>query len=266
MKRTTSIAAMTLIVLCSTASTSHACFCMPWLNPFNWLGFHGCGNYGGCGYQTYGYQQPIYSGYQQPMYAAPQMLNYPVAPTSPGCGCTGAVQPQQTMSAVRVPVTNYRAVTQYVPQTTYQTQYQYSTQQAVAYAQPTMSYAQPSIAYSQPSVAYDAYGQNSLAYGVPSYNTAALPMPMPEGTSYPPTMTPPTYPAPMYSAPTIFQASPNVATPSYSGDVHGDHEYPSQSAVTPSAPIQWYQNKNAIRPVSYSVSPVSAKSYSATVR
>ncbi len=266
MKRTTSIAAMTLIVLCSTASTSHACFCMPWLNPFNWLGFHGCGNYGGCGYQTYGYQQPIYSGYQQPMYAAPQMLNYPVAPTSPGCGCTGAVQPQQTMSAVRVPVTNYRAVTQYVPQTTYQTQYQYSTQQAVAYAQPTMSYAQPSIAYSQPSVAYDAYGQNSLAYGVPSYDTAALPMPMPEGTSYPPTMTPPTYPAPMYSAPTIFQASPNVATPSYSGDVHGDHEYPSQSAVTPSAPIQWYQNKNAIRPVSYSVSPVSAKSYSATVR
>ena len=265
MKRTFFTAAMTLVVILSTAATSQACLCLPWLNPFAWLGFHGCG-YGGCGggYQTYGYQQPMYGAYQLPIYAAPQMLNYPIAPTAPGCGCTTALPQQQMMSAVQVPVTSYRAVTQYVPQTTYQTQYRYTSQPTMAYTQPSVAHIQSIPAYSQPTANHGAYSYGT-AYESPAFNDSTTQHAMPGGPGLPPTMTYPSPPAPVYSAPTIFQPTQNIATPMHSGDINGDHEYPSQSAVTPT-PIQWYQNRNAVRPVSYGVTPVSARTYSASVR
>jgi len=255
---------MTLVILLSTATTTQACLYTPWLAPFAWLGFHGCGGCAG-GYQTYGYQQPVYSGYQQPMYAAPQMLNYPIAPTASACGCTSALPQQQAMTAVQVPVTSYGAVTQYVPQTTYQTQYRYTAQPAMAYAQPSMAYGQPTVAYPQQSM---AFAQPASNYGAHSYETTAIntpeynynSMPMQQSSGFSPTMS-----APIYSPPTIFQPSQSIATPMHSGDINGDHEYPSQSAVSP-APIQWYQNRSSVRPVSYGVTPVSARTYSASVR
>ncbi|MCA9018211.1 MAG: hypothetical protein KDA77_23015, partial [Planctomycetaceae bacterium] len=108
---------------------------IPWLDPFAWLGFYGCGwgccGYGGgCGYGGYGGYGGGYGGYgggyaYGPGYGygyAPPAYGYapPAAPVmpyqaAPGCDCTGSVQPQMQMSAVQVPVTTYRPVTQYVP-------------------------------------------------------------------------------------------------------------------------------------------------------
>ena len=262
MRRSIFTAAMTLVILLSNTSTSQACCFLPWLNPLTWFGC-GYGCYNPCGYGRCGYPGYQAFGYQQPMYAAPQMMNYPIAPVSPGCGCTSALpQQQMSLTAVQVPVTSYRAVTQYVPQTTYQTQYRYAAQPAVAYSQQAAMFAQPSIAYSPGATSFEqptmAYGQPM--YGTPgsTYNTATIPMPDTSGMLQQGV-------APVYSAPTVFGPSQSIATPIYSGDVNGDHEYPSQSAVTPQ-PIQWYQNRSAIRPASYGVGHESVKTYSGSVR
>ena len=254
------IFAATLALL--SAAPANAC-CLPyipWLDPFAWLGLYGCGGccgyggYGGYGYGCgngcyggYGYGMPSYGyGYQ----AMP--MNYPVAPVapmSPGCNCTGAVAPQAQLTAVQVPVTTYRAVTQYVPQTTYQTQYQYQATSAVAYG----GYAAPTTAM-MPATTYPT--------------TAALPAPsVYSGGVYNSQFAPaPVYTNPgMYSSPMMGQPSMNVASP-MSGDVHGDHEFPPQSAANPPIYLNSAQQTVPVRRVSYGVTPQAPRTYSAVVR
>lgn len=273
MKRSITVGILTVFVGLSTASSSQACLYIPWLDPFAWLGFYGCGNGYGCGAGGVGYAPSYGYGYgqqqayvpQAPVYAAPQTLNYPIAPASPGCNCTSAA-PQPTMAAVRVPVTTYRAVTQYVPQTTYRTQYR-AVQQSYAATQPVwgsgLAYGgYPATAYggytSPYSTAYYGSAYSSAALPVPTYNTAALP-----AAGYP---VAPSVAAPIYQAPGI---QGGVATPLPTGDINGDHEYPTQSALVP-RPNPYRPMQPQIRPVSYTRPPVprpsAARAYPSAVR
>lgn len=228
---------------------------IPWLDPFAWMGLYGCG-YGGCGYNpcgyggcynNYGVMPQVYAP-QAPLYAAPQRLNYPVAPASPGCNCTGSA-PQPALTAVQVPVTTYRAVTQYVPQTTYRTQYRSVTPGAISStygAYPSFpTYTAPRAAYSY-GTTYTPYSTAMVtpSYATPTFSTPTL------AQSYPvQSYTPPTYASQTFSAPTIPTqvypsptptpesfSTPSTPTPIASpvpGDIYGDHEYPTQSAVRP---------------------------------
>ncbi|MDG1893688.1 MAG: hypothetical protein P8J37_02150 [Fuerstiella sp.] len=256
MKRSTLLFVATLIIACTTANTANAC-CLPYiLNPFAWFGFYGCGyGYGAPGYAGagYGYGHPGYGGYgyggYQPAYRGgytPQapIMNYPTA--APACNCTSVIPQQPALTAVQVPVTTYRAVTQYVPQTTYQTQYR---QAAIpAYQNTTAAYA-PSF----------GGGVNYPVAG--TYNIA----PAPAAAAYAPTTAPVMSSPTVYGNPTIYQATPNVATPHPAGDVAGDHEYPIQGMVAPVIPSA-QQNVVPIRRVSYGVTPRSPVRYGSVVR
>ena len=268
MKRTTQLTVLTFALTFLSATSANACCIpyIPWLDPFAWLGFYGCGGcYGGAAYGA-AYQQPVYGGYQQPVYNsyAPAM-SYPVAPM-PGCNCTGALPQQQTMAAVQVPVTTYRAVTQYVPQTTYRTQYQPTT----TYAQPPQVAAAPSYypgAYQggYPTAAMPTGGYPTTAYypGTPTATQSYYDGGIVPGTVHP--STPVMSPGMQYSP--GMEYSPGIVYPQPLGDVAGDHEYPSQSAVVPSPrPVQQYRTVNPIRPASYGVTPQPARTFSAAVR
>ncbi|MCR9199174.1 MAG: hypothetical protein NXI04_11045 [Planctomycetaceae bacterium] len=264
MKRFLTITILTICAGLSTAQSSQACMYIPWLDPFAWMGFYGCG-YGGCGYNpcgyggcnNYGVMPQVYAP-QAPLYAAPQTLNYPVTPASPGCNCTSSA-PQPTLTAVQVPVTTYRAVTQYVPQTTYRTQYRTVSPGAVSSTYGTY----PSVpAYTAPRSAYSygtAYTPYSTAIVTPSYAPPTFASPT-LAQSYPvqsyPTQSyaPPTYASQTFSAPTIPSqvypsptpesfSTPSIPTPIASpvpGDIYGDHEYPTQSAVRPQPTARAY--------------------------
>ena len=255
MRRITQLTVLTFAALLLTTSSVQACCIpyIPWLDPFAWLGFYGCG--GGCGCYG-GYQQPVYGGYQQPIYSGayvPQM-NYQVAQT-PSCGCTAAVaQPQY--SAVQVPVTTYQPVTQYVPRTTYRTEYR--PQVASVYA--GSGYYSSNIAYSPAPV----YSGAPVYSASPSYQ---LPAPTAYGTGTPATAYDANpggtvIPSNVYPSNTFLP--PAYSQPMPMGDVAGDHEYPSQSAV---APQLYYQHRGVpVRPASYGVTPQAARTFSAAVR
>ena len=262
MKRSVSIAILTVIVGLSTTASTQACLYIPWLDPFAWLGFYGCGGYGnGCGPQT-GYGCGNYGGYGYSGYAAPQVyapqpvyapsvMNYAPQNITPGCNCTSAlpVQQQQAMTAVQVPVTSYRAVTQYVPQTTYRTEYRAVQQNygmAAAYGQYPTTAAYPTTGY--PATAYQGYQSPYSGYYGATYNTAALPV-------QPSYVAPPQ--VPYYGAP-VMQPPTGVANPYGAGDINGDHEYPAQSAVAPPRP--------SIQQASYVLPPRSARAYPGAVR
>lgn len=247
MKRSTVLTVLTLAMAFSSASTARACCYIPWLDPFAWLGFYGCGYGCGGGYGAWGggygggyarYAPPVYNTYQPQVYsgyAAPQMA-YPVAPAS-DCGCTGSagvgvpqvpmmIQPQAmapTMQAVQVPVTTYRAVTQYVPQTTYQTQYRYST---------------------QPS---------TMAYTTPTYSAGVYP-----GATYSAAQ------APVYSQP-MLQSAPSIASPAHSGEYMGEVEYPTQSSMAPIIPNS-HSGTTPVRAATYGVTPRAARTFPASIR
>jgi len=266
MKRSTYTMVLAFMLGISTASQASACLCIPyipWLDPFQWLGFYGCGGgyggggcgYGGCaggyggGYAPMATPSYGYGGYAP---AAP-MMSYPVAPATPGCSnCTGALpvpQQQQAMTAVQVPVTTYRAVTQYVPQTTYQTQYRP--------AAPAVAYQPQALGYQQ------AYGYNpaQTAYAAPVYGGGLMNPATAYNAPIPQTAMAPQYAAPQYANP--YYPSPIAANPG--GDVLGDHEWPTQSAQIPV-----YQNSHSggvpARRASYGVPPQSARTFSATVK
>lgn len=280
MKRSTFSMILTFVLGISTAGQASACLCLPYipfLDPFAWLGFYGCGGGygGGCGaggygggYGGYGYAPSAQYGY------APQQMAYPqqMAPVNPGCSnCTGAlpVPQQQAMTAVQVPVTTYRAVTQYVPQTTYQTQYRPAPTASVAY-QP-----QAAVAYQPQQFGYQqAYGYQpaQTAYAAPVYGgvmnpTTAYNGMMPAQTAYAqPTYTTqsyatPSFETPYYTAPT-FQP-PVIASPA--GDVFGDHEWPAQSAQVPVI-LNSHTGRVPVQPISYGVTPRSARTFNATVK
>ena len=267
MKRSITVGILTVFVGLSTASTSQACLYIPWLDPFAWLGFYGCGGGygcgaygGGCGYAApsygYGYQQQQAYVPQVPVYSAPQILNYPIAPATPDCNCTSAA-PQPQMAAVRVPVTTYRAVTQYVPQTTYRTQYR-PIQPAYAVTQPVYG---SGLAYGgYPATAYGSYvspystAYNTAGLQMPTSNTA--PLSVPGGYPIAPGVTSPAYSQPAFQG--------GVATPVPAGDINGDHEYPTQSAVAPLR-SPYPPQRPQIRPVSYA-RPTAARAYPSAVR
>ncbi|MEZ6064078.1 MAG: hypothetical protein R3C19_27345 [Planctomycetaceae bacterium] len=238
MKRTLWISLLTFVVATFSASAAQACCFFPFtlLNPFTWgcgcgYGYGGYGygmGYGGCGYSApyaggYGYA-PAPQMYAPPVYQ-PQMYapSYAPAPVQPGCSDCVSMTPQPQLTAVRVPVTTYRAVTQYVPQTTYQTQYQ--------------------------------WGQSSMAYGtgmVPQA-TYAAPAPTMIGSGY----------APTYTTPQI--ATPYMSAPYPTGDISGDHEYPSTSSLVPT-PQTSMNVRVPIQPATYRVAPRTARTYSQSVR
>lgn len=292
MKRTTLYLVAASFLLLGNAKQASACCYIPWLDPLAWLGFYGCGYNpwlagcgGQCGYGgygggygvNYGYAQPTYTGYA-PTYPA---INYQPAPVTPGCNCQGAALPQPQLSAVRVPVTTYRAVTQYVPQTTYTTQYRYQTPQ-LAYGQQTtqqFAYQQqalPQVAYGQaaaplaygytaPTATY-SYGATSIPTTPPAataYNVApvngytsydANPIPNPSVQSYP---TPAAPTSPGFYQPRTFQAP--------MGDVAGDHEAHPQAATIPVIPNS-YSGKVPVRRATYGAAPRTTRTFSTTVR
>lgn len=288
MKRTALYLVAASFLLLGNAKQASACCYIPWLDPLAWIGFYGCGpnpwmsacgggqcGYGGYNqaYRGYGYAQPTYTGYA-PSYPA---MNYQAAPATPGCNCQGASLPQQQMSAVRVPVTTYRAVTQYVPQTTYRTQYRHQ---------------QPQVAYRQPA-APAAYGYQAptTAFG---YGATSIPTAAPQATAYnvAPAAAYGTAPATAYNvAPTngytSYDANPVQAQPSQSypvpsapaspgfyqprtfqapmGDVAGDHEMHPQAASLPVIPNS-YSGQVPVRRATYSAAPRTTRSFSSTVR
>ncbi len=253
MKRSTLLSIVTLAIAFSTANTAQAC-CLPYiLNPFAWFGGYGCGygyGYGGAGYAGagYGYGGYGYGGYQ-PSYGggyAPQapIMSYPAA--TPGCNCTSAVPQQPALTAVRVPVTTYRAVTQYVPQTTYRTQYRQAA---------PLGYQNPQVAYAP------SYG-GGIAYPATSYYNAN---PAPAATVYNQIPAAVNSAPTVYGSPTIYHAAPNVATPHPAGDIAGDHEYPIQGMVAPVIPNAG-NGAVPIRRVSYGVTPQSPQRYSSVLR
>ena len=216
-----------LVVLSATTSSASAC-CLPyipWLDPFAWLGMHGCGN--GCGYNTYGYNgfynYPRY-GYQ-PMYTAPQM-SYPVAPASGDCNCgasagqtfstgfngTQAFQPVVGYQPHAFP--GHRPMTAWSPMPTY----------------PSASY--PTTAYYQPQTLTPTQVYNGVVTS-PGQST-------------------------IYTAP---QPVNQPGQPPVVGDMTGDHEIPTQSAVltapqsvyplTPVYPTFQPPAARPIRPVSF---------------
>jgi hypothetical protein len=261
MKRSLTLSCLTLTILACTTQTASAC--LPWLDPFAWFGLYGCGyqpqccNFG-CAPAVNPY--PVYRPQMLPAYPAP------VPVSNAGCDCNGtAMAPVQQFQAVQVPVTSYRAVTQYVPQTSYQTRYQYAQQLAAGY--PVQAYHQP-----LPQQAMQTY---------PHTNVAIAP-----SVTYPPsnsggsfsagTTIQGTYPsagiqpAPVFPAPVIHE-SPNVASPIPAGDIHGDHEFPTQSSYqpmlhAPTAAVPTALPTPPIRRVSYGVTPQKAARYRSSVR
>lgn len=268
MKRSLCTTMLTIVLAFSTTSQASACcLCIPyipWLDPFAWLGFYGCGGgyscgfswghsagwggggwgygygYGGYAPPVYGYgaRQPVMPSYQPvvqtPIYAPIQQV------TQAGCDCNGQVQsaytaPVQTMTAVQVPVTTYRAVTQYVPQTTYQTQYQPIQQVQSAYLPQT-------------------YGGVNYAAAPPVQQTYQAPAV--------------TYAAPAFSQPAM-QVTPGVqASPGMVyqyGDITGDHQLPAQSANVPIIPNS-HSGQVPVRRISQSLSPQSSRQFPASVR
>ena len=288
MKRSTLTTILAFVLGISSASQASACLCLPYipfLDPFAWLGFYGCGggyNACGCGYGGGGYgggygyapqSQPYgYGGF------APQAMSYPaLQQANAGCSdCTGglAMPQQQAMTAVRVPVTTYRAVTQYVPETTYQTQYrpapaasvayqpqQFAYQSAYGYQPAQMAYAAPPVynPMTSPTTAYNSVVPAQTAYAQPNYSgypTQAYPTQAYPTQAY----STPSFETPYYTAPT-FQP-PTIASP---GDVGGDHEWSSQSAQIPAIPNS-HAGRVPVRPISYGVTPRAARTFSSTVR
>lgn len=285
------LVAASFLVLSNTKQASACCY-IPWLDPLAWLGFYGCGpnpwtsgcGSGQCGYQTnYSYAQPSFNSYA-PSYPA---LNYQAAPAASDCGCQGASLPQPQLTSYQVPVTTYRAVTQYIPQTTYQTRYRYQ-QAQVPYAQPTAPIA---YGYSGATTAY-GYGASTLpttvpqsaAYNVapaatygaaPTYNTAAAYNTTVTGPIYttPPTngyngydanpVPSPNYPIPAApTAPSFYQPRTFQAP---TGDVAGDHELHPQAATLPIIPNS-YSGKIPVRRATYGAAPRTTRSFPSTVR
>lgn len=287
MKRTTLYLVAASFLFLGNVKQATACCYMPWLDPLAWMGFYGCGPNpwlnpcgGQCGYgggyaANYGYAQPSYASYYTPSYPA---INYQAAAPTSDCGCQSAAAPQLQLSAYQVPVTTYKAVTQYVPQTTYRTQYRYQ---------------QPQVAYSQPSppVAY-GYSGTSTAYGygttAPSYTygSTSIPTNVPQSTAYNvapattynsaptngytsydanPVPTQPTQSYPIPTAPT----APNLYQPrtfqAPMGDVAGDHEVNPQSASVPVIPNS-YSGRIPVRRATYSAAPRTTRSFSSSVR
>ena len=264
MKRSTFIAVATLVVSSFVASNAQACFYTPWLDPFAWFGFyggHGYGGIGGCGNNCCApaWRQPVYRPYAAPV------MNYQPAPN---CNCGAA--PAPALTAVRVPVTTYQPVTQYVPRTSYQTQYRYAPA-ATAWNTP---------AYPAPQTAMPGYPTQSIAAApyTATYGSAPLPQttysgpvagqPWPQTPIYqqaPVYQQTPAYqpsPAPVFQPP--IQAPSNIASP-VPGDIMGDHEYPIQSAHPQPVPLP-AAARPQIRRVSYGVTPRSARSYPSSVR
>lgn len=238
---------ITVVALASTfmVTPSAQAHCpLAWLNPLTWLGFYHCG---GCGHSWGGYGYACGYGYRQPVYQPP-VMHYPAAPA---CDCYGASVHQPSMQAVRVPVTTYRAVTQYVPQTTYRTQYQYGPS-ATAYATPV---------YGNPAVPQTAYVPMPTSPGVFSSNMT--PAPLPAGTIY----QQPTIPG---SLPQHILPYPNVASPITAGDISGDHEFPIQSSAPPQpAPTiiqSSYSRSVPLKRTSYGVTPRRAQAYPSSIR
>ncbi|MCP4784977.1 MAG: hypothetical protein GY903_14815 [Fuerstiella sp.] len=252
MKRSTLLSIVTLAMAFSTANTAQAC-CLPYiLNPFAWFGCYGCGyggngygGYGGHGGYGYGAYQSSYGGGYVPQ--AP-IMNYPAA--TPGCNCTSALPQQQALTAVQVPITTYRAVTQYVPQTTYRTQYRQAA---------PLPYQNTPVAYAP------SYG-GALSYPAASYyNTTPAPAPIVYNQAPAPVNSAPTVYGSPTGSPTIYQPTPNVATPHPAGDIAGDHEYPTQGMAAPIIPNAGY-GAVPIRRVSYGVTPRSPQRYSNVVQ
>lgn len=278
MKRTALYLLAASFLLVGNAKQASACCYIPWLDPFAWLGFYGCGPNpwcgGGCGsgyagygmqYPQYGYARPAYTGYA-PTYPTMNYQPIQAAPATRGCNCQGAALPQQQLSAVQVPVTTYRAVTQYVPQTTYRTQYQYQTP-SVAYGQPTapLAYGYQNSAVAQntfPSAATYGY-QGSTFPQQTVYNAA----PVHGATSYDqnPIVNQPAAGYPTPSAP----ASPGFYQPrtfqAPMGDIAGDHEITPQAATIPVVPNS-YSGKIPVRRATYGAAPQKARSFSSSVR
>lgn len=279
MKRSVALFCMTFAFALSSASPASAC--LPWLDPLAWFGFYGCGyGYGCCNYGC----QPVANAY--PAYR-PQVLPaypFPHPASGAGCDCHGAVAaPAAQMTAVRVPVTTYRAVTQYVPRTTWQTQYQYSQQPAVAYhtgafpqAQPIQAgqvYPNTSVALA-PSGGVSTGGASILPNTVYSAPMTSAPMTSAPMTSAPMTSAPmtsaPITSAPVYQPP-VLPSQSNLASPVPAGDIHGDHEYPTQSSLHGSVPTHTATVPASlptppIRRVSYGVTPQKASRYRSSVR
>lgn len=289
MKRTALYLVAASFLLLGNAKPASACFYIPWLDPLAWMGFYGCGpnpwmggcGVGQCGYGGYSGGYGASYGYAQPSYNSYPAINYQqTAPAASDCGCQGASLPQPQLSAYRVPVTTYRAVTQYVPQTSYRTQYRYQ-QAQVAYAQPTApvayGYTGATTAYGYgastipttvpqtaaynvaPSAAYGAAPAHNMAAGS-TYNSA----PVNGYTSYDANPVPSqTYPVPSapatpgYYQPRTFQAP--------TGDVAGDHEMRPQAATLPVIPNS-YSGKIPVRRATYGAAPRSTRSFSSTVR
>lgn len=198
----------------------------------------------------------------------------------------------------QVPQTTYRTVTQYVPTTAYQPSYQpnyataavnpyqYGTPVAPRTALTYPTYA-PTYATAAPiTAAVPTYPQTALAptYTYPTYPTQAYSTPQYSTPTYPtqsystplygattpiaaplsapysaPLSTPTVVPGTTYPSvgtPTYYGPTQNIATP---GDINGDHEYPTQSAVRPLSPP-------TVRQVSYGVRPGSGQTYTNAVR
>lgn len=273
MKRSTVTTILAFVLGISSATQASACLCIPYipfLDPFAWLGFYGCG--GGCGYGGgyggYGYA-PAAPSYGYGGGYAPQSYAYPVAPQmNPGCpNCTGAlpVPRQQAMTAVRVPVTTYRAVTQYVPQTTYQTRYQPAAAPAVAYQPQVLGYNQ-AYGYQPAQTAFAAPIYGGVTSPTTAYNGSIPTQPYgatvySQPTYGTPLATAPSYGTPYYSAPVT--GTPSIASPA--GDITGDHEWPTQSAQIPVIPNS-HTGTAPVRPATYGVTPRSARTFSATVK
>ncbi|MEZ6130032.1 MAG: hypothetical protein R3C59_15215 [Planctomycetaceae bacterium] len=264
MKRSLFTALLTVVLTLTTASQASACLCIPyipWLDPFAWLGFYGCG--GGCGWGygggcygggygcDYGYGAAGYGAYPGYGYAPPVVPNYGYAARQPvmnyasrvpqyapvaqvpqylpmqqmaqaGCDCTGGAN-----TGYQMPVTGYQPVTNYVPQTAYQPQFQ---------------------------SAYAAPGYGTMTYGTQAPTTVyGGAMPYSPGV---------TYGTPTYSTPTI-QMAPSVASPY--GDIGTDQQFPTQSANIPVIPNS-HVGQVPIRPASYGVPQGSARRFSAAVR
>lgn len=239
MQRSLCVLLVGISVLVSSASTAKACFPFALLDPFVWLGCPAAQNYygmnccAGYGYGYAGYGCQPYMGHHFGAYSPGYAAGY--APIQTDCNCTAA--PHPAFTAVQVPVTSYRPVTQYVPQTTYQTRFQ-----------PTYAAQQFTPQISQ---GFSGYPLTNVPQVSQSYNPYS---------PYPPTNVVPSYTVPANSPPFT-----GIASPVPNGDITGDHEYPSSSGLMPVAPAP-YVNSLRVQPASYRVVPRPARSYSGVVR
>lgn len=291
MKRTALYFVAASFLLLGNVKQASACFYIPWLDPLAWIGFYGCGpnpwinscHTGRCGYTGYnGFYQPGFQSYAAPTYSgfAPSYQPAPAASGS-GCGCQGAALPQAQLTAVQVPVTTYRAVTQYVPQTSYRTQYRYQ-QSQVAVSQPSVPIA---YGYSGTTSPY-GYSAPTAVPQAATYNVApTTTYPSVPATTYQPTPTPtngytsynanrvPTpphaaqpnlgYPIPAAPAAPEFYQPRTFQAPL--GDVAGDHELRPQAASIPVIPNS-YSGRPPVRRATYGAAPRTARRFPSTVR